>query len=657
MGVIANIRSLLSGRVRRTYYVGGAHTVDIDGLTASQLYESQPALRTVVDFLARNIAELPLKVYRDGDGGRERDRTSTMAALLADPNPDMTTYELVRDLVSDLKLYGYALWLVGPDALSASGWQIRPVPPSWVVGWESESGFAPDTVKFVNNGNGGAQVSVGRDSFVLFHSYMPGDPGSGSSAVKTLKETIREQMAAQEYRRDVWERGVRISGYLSKPEGVRRWEPEQRSRFLTQLKSTWSKGGESSGGTPLFEDGIEYHPVEFNAKEKDWASGVRLSREEVAAAYHVNPKLIWSGDGQTYASAKDNARALYADTLAPDLAFIAKRITKELARIVGADPGTYAEFDLQAKLQGSFEEQASSLQSSVGGPWMTRNEARSRMNMPKLDECDELIVPLNVVAGGLASPNDTDPTEERYNAAEPAAKCACKAHADAAPRHKAAATADEEADYADVLRSFFARQRRSVLAAMGDGAKARKDGEEPWWDGERWDAELADDLYPAIASASEEEARRTLADLGLDPDSYDAERAEAFLKSMAESRARMVNDSTLSELRKAQGEGDAPSGVFDRAEGSRAERLGRTLATAVAAWSACEAARQRAPRRATKTWVTGQNPRRSHAAMNGDTVAVSAKFSNGADWPGDSRALDAADVANCNCTVEITIPD
>lgn len=43
--------------------------------------------------------------------------------------------------------------------------------------------------------------------------------------------------------------------------------------------------------------------------------------------------------------------------------------------------------------------------------------------------------------------------------------------------------------------------------------------------------------------------------------------------------------------------------------------------------------------------------------MNGDTVAVSAKFSNGADWPGDSRALDAADVANCNCTVEITIPD
>ncbi len=652
MGVIANIRAVLSGRVRRTYYVGGATTVDIDGLSAADLYESQPALRTVVDFLARNIAELPLKVYREGDGGRERDRTSSLATLLADPNPDMTSYELVRDLVSDLKLYGYALWLVGMDSESASGWQIRPIPPSWVDSWEG-GGFSPDTVTFVNRLSSGDRVTVGRDSFVLFHSYKPGDPRSGSSAVRALKETIREQVAAQGYRRDVWERGIRISGYLSKPEAVRRWEPEKRNRFLTQLKSAWSKDGENSGGTPLFEDGIEYHPVEFNAKEKDWASGVKLSREEVAATYHVNPKLIWSGDGQTYASAKDNARALYADTLAPDLAFISKRITKELSRIVGAEPGTYAEFDLQAKLQGSFEEQASSLQTAVGGPWMTRKEARVRMNLPEIEGCDELIVPLNVVTGGLASPNDTDPTEERYNAAEHPAKCGCKAHADAAPRHKAAPTDEEQKDYADALRSFFGRQRRSVLAAMGDGAKARKEGVEPWWDSDRWDSELADDLYPLITAASEEEARRTLMELGLDPDAYDPERTDAFLKSVAESRARMVNDSTLRELQR----GDKPAEVFDRAEQSRSDQLGRTLATAVAAWSACEAARQCAPRRTTKTWVTGQNPRQSHAAMNGDTVAVSAKFSNGADWPGDSRALDAADVANCNCTVEITIPD
>lgn len=655
MGVISNIRALIAGRPSVCYVDGGASPVSVDGIDAGRLYETQPALRTVVDFLARNVAELPLKVYSATDEGRVRDTESPMAKLLADPNPDMTTFELVRDLVSDIKLYGFALWLVGRDSQSASGWQIRPVPPAWVSGWGGASGFANDTVTFVNR-QGGSRVTVGRDSFVLFHGWCPGDPRKGSSTVQALRETLREQMSAQSYRRDVWERGLRINGYLTRPVTVKPWEEKQRSRFTESLRAAWGKGGSRSGSTPLFEDGIEYHPVEFSAKEKDWASGVKLSREEVAAAYHVNPALIWPGEGQTYASAKDNARALYADTLAPDLTFIAKRVTKELRRIVGAPEGTYAEFDLQAKLQGSFEEQASSLQSAVGAPWMTREEARDRMNLPRIEGTDRIITPLNVLEGGLASPNDTDPTTERYNAAETAAKCGCAARKGGPPSHKAAPTEDEERTYAGALKAFFARQRRSVLAAMG--AKSSKAGDVSWWDSERWDGELADDLLEVALASSEEEARRALSELGIDPEAYDPEKARAFLAALVESRARMVNAATLRELEEEQAADEpSPAKVFDRAEVERAEKAGRTLATTVAAWSAVEAARQCAPRRTTKTWDTGPNPRKSHAAMDGQTVPVRSHFSNGADWPGDRDALDAADIANCNCTVTLTIPD
>ena len=42
--------------------------------------------------------------------------------------------------------------------------------------------------------------------------------------------------------------------------------------------------------------------------------------------------------------------------------------------------------------------------------------------------------------------------------------------------------------------------------------------------------------------------------------------------------------------------------------------------------------------------------------MNGETVGIRERFSNGADWPGDSRVLGASDVANCHCEVELTIP-
>ena len=101
-----------------------------------------------------------------------------------------------------------------------------------------------------------------------------------------------------------------------------------------------------------------------------------------------------------------------------------------------------------------------------------------------------------------------------------------------------------------------------------------------------------------------------------------------------------------------------PRDVFDVAEDSRATTGGTAFATAVAGWAALESIRQCAPRRgATKTWdVTSSNPRPSHAAMNGETVPYVERFSNGAMWPGDTDALDAEEVANCQCTVTIEIP-
>lgn len=59
------------------------------------------------------------------------------------------------------------------------------------------------------------------------------------------------------------------------------------------------------------------------------------------------------------------------------------------------------------------------------------------------------------------------------------------------------------------------------------------------------------------------------------------------------------------------------------------------------------------PTKVTKTWVvnSGRNARTTHAAMDGETVSMDQTFSNGMMYPGDSG--DAAEVANCNCTIAI----
>lgn len=645
----------------------------IDGKGADELFAEQPHLQTVIDFIAQNVAQLPLKCYeRNGDADRARDTTGTLPLLLADPNPSMTRYDLVYATVAEYALYGRAIWYVGRDAASQSGFQVRLIPARWVTNWQGADGFGYESIRLSDPDFAGGAVELPLSDCVLFTRYRPGHPARSLSPIESLRHTLAEQVEAQAFRRSVWNNATRISGYISRPKDAGVWSDAAAKRFKSDVRENWGRGGAHSGGTPVLEDGMRYEPVTFNAHEGDWASGVKLSREDCAAAFHVNPAIIWPGDGQTYASAKDNARALYADTLAPLLSMIQQRINKDLAPMVGAPSTEYVEFDLMAKLNGSFEEQAASLQTAVGGPYMTRQEARARMNLPREPD-GELITPLNVLVGGLASPTDTAPKAAPRDLAH-AKGCDCPAcrsmaaRAKAAPRGRKAyqpPTEDEADAYHAALVAFYERQRKSVLSAMGAKSGAKADGTPTWWDAERWDRELADDLMAAVLSGATRAARDALRQLGIDPREYDEARTRNFLRAWAESRAAGINAKTLEGLCAAQAGGldpasvgATPAGVFDLAMGARATQQAQTIATQTASWGVMEAGRQCAPAETTKTWVhhPSKSPRPSHERMNGETVGIRERFSNGADWPGDSRVLGASDVANCHCEVELTIP-
>ena len=368
--------------VERVVYAPEAARASIAGKTVAELYAEQPHLRTVVDFIAQNVAQLTPKCYtQDAGGDNLRDTDGVLPILLKEPNPDMTTYDLIYSLVSDWCLYGRVVWLVGESMDSASGWEVRPIPPPWITQWKGGNGFSYSEVWFQDFETGGGIVKVPTSECVIFTSYDPASPARALSPVESLRNTLAEQVEAAAYRRSVWDNATRISGYVSRPQGVE-WSEGAAKRFRDDMRDNWSRNGAKSGGTPVLEDGMEYHPVTFSAHEGEWASGVQLSREDCAAAYHVSPAMIWNASGQTYASAKENARALYSDTLMPILTMVQQRLTKRLAPMVGAPSGEFVEFDIRAKMQGAFEDQAASIQTAVGGPWMTREEARRMMNMP-----------------------------------------------------------------------------------------------------------------------------------------------------------------------------------------------------------------------------------------------------------------------------------
>ncbi len=76
------------------------------------MYRAQPAVRSVVDFLARNIAQLNPKTYeRLGNTDRLEVGEHPLAHILRHPNPDTTRYRHMRDTVADIAIYDRAYWL------------------------------------------------------------------------------------------------------------------------------------------------------------------------------------------------------------------------------------------------------------------------------------------------------------------------------------------------------------------------------------------------------------------------------------------------------------------------------------------------------------------------------------------------------------------
>ena len=639
-----------------TFNNGDAST-QVLNMKAKELYQTQDNLQAVVNYLSNSIAQLPLKVYvRDGENERRRDRDSDAARLLWRPNSDQTSFEFIRALMVEYYVYGAVyVWLL-PDPESESNLQLRIVPTEWIVKTEEPGTYAPNTIRICTK-NGGTAVDVPRDEFILFRTYSAGSPGGYLSPISALRQTLTEQVEAGRFRRQLWKSSGRLNAQIIRPKDVAPWTEPQKKAFAEAFREAWGSGGSKAGSIPILEDGMEIKPFSTSFKESEWSQSVILSREAVAAAYGVNPSLIWHSNTQTYASSKDNARALYAECLGPTIQMLQQRINAFLLPMIGAEPGTYVEFDMSEKLKGSFEERASILQSAVGAPWLTRNEARADMNLPSIEGGDELITPLNVTEGGQASPRDTQGDAYSYPGVDNQSKklepCACKeCKTSDELRIKGRSDKEDDEKVEAVLVDYFKRQARSVIPKINASP-------EDFWNAERWDKELTEDLEPVLTEIADKHGADAARQLGSE---YVTELTRKYIGTAAAARAKKINESTLEKITKDLEEEEPDTAHIFEVRENTAGTLAKSAAGALASFAITEAAHQAisdgAPRVigriVEKEWRTGENARPSHQAMNGERVPLDADFSNGQHWPGEDIG-DPGESCGCNCTTEIVI--
>lgn len=627
------------------------------------IFRTQPNVRTVVDFLARNIAQLGVHLYRRvDDNDRERVVDHRFPRRLRRPNPpDRRTsrYRLIYALVQNVCIYDTAFAVFtdpgDDDELLRAGPRIVTLPTASVSvtgdNWLWPAGYR------LRRSRGDLDLPL--DAVIhLQGSANVNDPRFGVSPIEALRSILAEDVAAAEYRESFWSSGARISGVINRPVTAPRWSPAAKERFRESWREAYAGRGSDVAGTPILEDGMTWHEAGMSAREAQYVEARKLTREEVAAAFHVHPAFVGILEHANFSNMREQHRALYADTLGPWLTMLDLDLTNQvLPAYVTAEEDLedmYVEINFREKLRGSLEEEADAIVKLTGAPTLTRNEGRALLNRNAVPGGDALITPLNVVAGGQTIPGEAPPGDtprETGTSAVPSGP----AKAAPAAGHKAfalpaALDSNHVAAHLTQLRRFFERQAAEVSSTRG----AR-----PWadlpeiFDTERWDSELAVDLA-GLAETTAGAYAEVLAE-AWEFDGFDPDALTPLIVANAGASARNINATTAAQLADAQVADDpdaAFAAVFAAAAGARAAQIARTRTTWAGNFGRVEVARQSGRR--SKIWVvTSATPRASHAVLAGETVPIGSAFSNGMAWPGDP-AGGAAEVANCSCTLDFT---
>lgn len=444
-----------------------------------------------VQVLAGSVAQMPLKLYRRLERGKEVATDHPLYFLLHDrPNPDMSDYVFKETLMAHLLTWGnaYAEIEWGPDGYPAALWPL--LPDRMEVsrrGGQLVYTYKPDMVKPV-------ELPYWR---VLHIPGMGFDGLVGYSPVRLQMATLSGDRAVNEYGWRFFANGARPGVVLKHPAKL---TPEAAAR----LRQSWNdlyQGAQNSNRTAVLEDGMGIETLGIPPEEAQFLQTKQFTQRQIAAFYRVPPQMIGDQSTATYASAEQFSADFVKFTLGDWLRRWEAQIALRL--LVGEEARQLVpEFVRDALIITQTGERFSAYSTAIQSGILTPNEAREKENMNPLPGGDDLLLPLNMAkaedgtdASGDSS-NDNDADEQQDSEDQPGDQSA-----------RSLSTVDSEALaplVEDARRRLTARIANDVRQQGGKALRqAGRAGLSEWGETQIHEWRLAGEgmLAPTVAAA------------------------------------------------------------------------------------------------------------------------------------------------------------
>ena len=354
-----------------------------------------PAVWRAVGLISGTAASLPLHAYRRGDATREPVTRGPAAALLDDPHPDMTSFELWETAYGHLCLWGNAYFRILRNGLG----QVRELwglhPSQVKVGRDSSSGLK---VYGVTHDDGYMEPHTDR---TILH--VPGfgyDGVCGLSPIRAARQGIGLAMAAEEY-------GARLFGSGSLATGILTTEQRLKQDQADALKARWeakAKGIANAHSAVVLDSGAKFQQLTIPPEDAQFIESRRFQISEVGRMFGVPAFLMGETEKSTSWGTGLEQQAI--GWVKFDLRRYMIRFEQRVTRLIRPD-NVFARYSLEGLLRGDSTARATFYRQMWELGVYSTNDIRELEDRSPVDGGDQRYRPLSMGAlGTVEEPSD-----------------------------------------------------------------------------------------------------------------------------------------------------------------------------------------------------------------------------------------------------------
>lgn len=355
--------------------------------------------------LSETFACIPIHEYQKTPEGRKQtDKTGLYDLLHNQPNAYMSGYNFFESCLYQIIYGGNSISI---RQFNRYGDLVGLIP----ILWDRVQ------IRYDKSENAYTYIIDGRTTYTrdqVFHVAGPSLDGIiGMSVLEYAAQSIALSCQYDKFGLQVYKNGLAASGVFEHPS---HFSDEEWDRFKYRLKKQYT--GDKAGTPLLIEDGLKYNPLQIKLSDAEFLASRKFQVEEICRFFRVPLHMVNSLDRATFTNIEQMSLEFAQYGLLPYCKRFEQAINTQLLTTAQRDAGYYYEFNLSALVRGDIVSRYNAYNVGRQAGFMSVNEIRELENLPKIENGDRYLEPLNMVeAGAVKAVNDTT-TEPSASAVE-----------------------------------------------------------------------------------------------------------------------------------------------------------------------------------------------------------------------------------------------